>query len=97
MRGRFFAVLFVFAVIVVTVAMVASPVYAQKAKQQLDSIAGPAGKVPDVPPPTRVETSSGTAGGYSVGTSSGTASGTSSKPSGGTSGQTKKSGTEKAH
>jgi hypothetical protein len=49
----------------------------------------PSGNVPNVPAPTKVETSSGTAGGYNVGTSSGTASGT-------TGGQKPKTGTEKA-
>lgn len=47
------------------------------------------GNVPNASPPARVETSSGTAGGYSVGTSSGTATGT-------TGGQKQKTGTEKA-
>ncbi len=107
----FVAFLLVCAVSIIAIGVVASPVHAQKAKDQLNSFGNTGvvfdgsdgkrsgmdttvnksgGKVPDVSPPSKVQTSSGTASGYSVGTSTGTASGT-------TSGQKPKTGTEKAH
>lgn len=71
-----------------------APVRAQSAAGQLNTIAKPTGKIPEVPPPTRVDTSTGTAGGYSVGGSTTTTQGT----SGGSSqtGKKEKAGTERA-
>ena len=75
-------------------ACASSPVRAQKAVGQLRDIAGPTGKIPEVPPPTKVDTSTGTAGGYNVGGSTTTTQGT----SGGSSqaGKKEKTGTERA-
>ncbi len=112
MKNTLFVAFFlVCAVSIFAVALVVSPVHAQKAKGQLNSFGNTGvvfdgsdgkrqgmdtkvntsgGSVPNASPPSRVDTSTGTAGGYSVGTSTGTASGT-------TTTQKPKAGTEKAH
>jgi hypothetical protein len=84
-----------FAVLAVGLAAVVSPVHGQKAYDQLKSMGTMPGKVPDVPAPTPVYNSTGTASGFSVGNSSTTAKGASSgsqaaKPKG-------KTGSESAH